>query len=78
MKFLNLKHIALLLAAVTVFSTGCGKGKKQNSNNGNPTAESTPSGHTHVYNQQVRDASHLKEAATCKHGDQYYYSCTCR
>ena len=77
MKFLNLKHIALLLAAVTVFSTGCGKGKKQNSNNGNPTVESTPSGHTHVYNQQVRDASHLKEAATCRHGDQYYYSCTC-
>ena len=79
MKIFNLKHVALLLAAISVFSTGCGKNKK--TGNHTPGKEnstsSAPLGHTHVYNQQVRDASHLKEAATCKHGDQYYYSCAC-
>ena len=86
MKFFNLKHIALLLAAITVFSSGCGKNKKPNgstpSKESTPTTESRPAtsttpSHTHVFNQQVRDESHLKEAATCQHGDQYYYSCTC-
>lgn len=78
MKFFKLKHVALLLAIITIFSTGCGKNKKTNSNTGSPTGESTPQpSHTHVFNQQVRDESHLKESATCRHGDQYYYSCTC-
>ena len=62
MKFFNLKHVALLLATVSIFSTGCSV---------------TSAEHTHVFDQKVAEEAHLKEAATCKHGDQYYYSCSC-
>lgn len=89
MRNFSLKCFALLLTFFALFLTAC-KASRSNSTSEEGLQDSeqyiesddssnkeSQSVHTHNFNKQVKEERYLKDAATCKHGAQYYYTCDC-
>ena len=89
MRNFSLKCFALLLTFFALFLTAC-KASQSNSTSeeglqdteqyiesDDSSNKESQSVHTHNFIKQVKEERYLKDMATCKHGDQYYYSCEC-
>ena len=76
-KLLKILALTVCLIASLFMLTACNNAGGGAADNGAGGSQGGDGGHTHAYTEEIEEEKFLKEAATCEHGNIYYYSCEC-